>query len=41
MKERISKKEFYAAGGLSSSRLFRLHNGRHWVYYRSHAYGEV
>ena len=40
MKKRISKKEFYSAGGLSQSGLFRLHNGKCWVYYRSCAYGE-
>jgi len=34
MKKRITKKEFYAMGGLQKTGLFRKHNGRHWEYYK-------
>lgn len=32
---RITKKEFYGRGGFANSKLYRKHNGRHWVYYQS------
>jgi len=34
MRQRITKVQFYNAGGFAVTSLFRKHNGRHWQYYR-------
>jgi hypothetical protein len=34
MRVRITKRQFYDAGGFADIRLFRKHNGRHWQYYK-------
>jgi len=39
-KERITKKEFYAQGGFSNAKLFRLQSrGGAWRYYINHSFG--
>lgn len=41
-KERITKKEFYAQGGFSNARLFRLQSrGGAWRYYINHSFGVI
>lgn len=34
MKQRITKREFYASGGFSNPDLYRVQRSGRWVYYR-------
>jgi hypothetical protein len=33
MKQRVTRRAWYDAGGFANGACFRRHNGRHWIYY--------